>query len=237
MKELLVVIALFTLAAPASAAEEPFGGTGFSNNTTIIEAPTPDDCPGDLVCNWNGTVENGYAWSFAGSVPPDYGAWAECYAAAFICEAHFYFTQTGYYTGQSCDVYVWDDTGIGSDGNPAPGNVLCSIIGAQPGPIAFWPSCSAHKFVLNCDAPDHFIGFWGNWPGLPNGWYICNDEDGTPGDGCPLTKFAPGIGYPTGWGPANQVPIFVATALGLCEWVGAPVPVEASTWGKIKALY
>ena len=230
MKKLLVIIAVFALVGTASAADEPFGQTGFSNNTTIITAPGGDqDCPGQLVCNWDGTVENGYCWQFGGSVPPDYGAWADCYGAAYVCEVHIFFTQTGYYLGQSCDIYVWEDAG------GLPGNVLCSVMGAFPGPIAFWPSCSEHKFVVNCDAPDHFSGFWGNWPGLQCGWFICADEDGFPG--CPVTKFAPGIGYPTGWGPVNLVPIFQPQSLGICEWQGSATPTETTTWGQIKALY
>lgn len=231
-------VSLFIFICSAHSAEEPFGNTGLSDNTTIIEDPGSDqDCPGELQCNWDGTIENGYCWRFAGVVPPDYGSWAECYDANFVCEGHFYFTQTGYYIGQTCDVYLWDATGIGSDGLPAPGNVLCVIVDASPGPIAFWPDCSVHKFVFNCDAPDHFVGFWGNWPGRSCGWFVCADEDGPPGSGCPVTKFSFGIGYPTGWGPVNLIPIFQPMALGLCEWVGPPTSTARTTWGKIKSLY
>ena len=36
-----------------------------------------------------------------------------------------------------------------------------------------------------------------NLAGQQNGWFIAGDEDG-PGGGCPRTKIAPGIGWPTG---------------------------------------
>jgi hypothetical protein len=229
---IVAVLALVGITAVVTAAESPFGETGFSRNTTIVEGPSPDgDCPGDLVCNWDGTVENGYCWQFGGSVPPDYGAFADCYPAAFICEGHFYFTQTGYYIGQTVDIYVWDvAAGL-------PGNVVCQSLGQSSGPVAFWPSCSEHKFVLNCNAPDHFLGYWGNWPGANCGWFICSDEDGFAA--CPVSKIAPGIGYPTGWGPLSLIPTFAASqSLGICEWIGQPViATESTTWGQIKALY
>lgn len=206
---------------------------GHNQNTTIIEAPTPDGDCDNLSCNWDGSVENGYCWQFEGVASPDYGAWAECYGNYSICEAHFYFTQTGYYIGQTLDVYAWE---YDSDSG-CPGNVLCASMGLQPGPIAFWPECSAHKFPLNCDTGGlHYIGFWGNWPGLQCGWFICADEDG--GElGCPVTKFAPGIGYPTGWGPPYLVGIFQVRSLGICEWTPGPTLVQKSTWGRIKAMY
>jgi hypothetical protein len=236
MKKLMVLVAVFALVGATYAAEEPSGSTGFSRNTTIIEAPTPDgdqDCP-ILKCNADGTFENGYCWQFGGAVLPDYGAWAECYENTLVCEGHFYFTQTGYYIGQTVDAYIWEDAG----GNP--GNVLCATLGANPGPIAFWPSCSAHKIPFDppCAPPgSHFVGFWGNWPDAQCGWFICSDEDGFAG--CPRTKIAPGIGYPTGWNHPNVVPTFAGCqSLGICEWSGeGGTATQETTWGQIKALY
>jgi hypothetical protein len=241
MKKLLVVIAVFALTGSALAADEPFGSTGYSENTTIIEAsPTPDDgegCPGDLIMCWTGFVDNGYCWQFGGVVEPDYGSWAECYMDDkwFICELHLYFTQTGYYMGQTCDVYVWEN----DPGTGYPGNVAWVAAGQSPGPIAFWPSCSAHKFgPVKIHLTNFWVGFWPGWPGDVCGWYICAEETGIPGICCPVTKFAPGIGYPTGWGPVNLVPIFQPTGMGIGFWGFIVVtPTEEVTWGQIKSLY
>lgn len=227
----LMVVAIVGVSTPASAGPNE---TGFSRNTTIVEGPSPDgDCPGELDCNWDGTIENGYSWGVGGVVPPDYGSFGDCYDNAFVCEGHFYFTQLGYYAGQTADIYIWADEG------GLPGNVVCSSLGQGPGQIALWPSCSAHKFALNCDTGGaHFLGYWGDWPGMVEGWFICADEDGPMS--CPVTKIAPGIGnYPSGWQPITVVPTFAGCkSLGICEWFGEPpVATESTTWGRIKALY
>lgn len=235
MKRSLLCIAVsvsISLTVALSEAEEPFATLGFTRSTTIVEGPGPDeDCPGELVCNWDGTVENAYCWQFGGVVPPDYGAFAECYDHPYVCAAHFYFTGSGYYIGLTMDVYVWE--GNDSDG---PGAVICSLIGVLPGPIAFWPSCSMHTFDVNCETGgEHFVGFWGDWPGEPCGWFICADEDGF--EGCSWTKIAPGIGYPTGWQHLDVVPLFSGTP-GICEWyLDEPTPARDTTWGRIKGLY
>jgi hypothetical protein len=237
MKNLAVVIAVLALATAAYA--EPVE-LGFSLNTEIVEGPTPDQpsCDGGMeAMQDDGTFENGYAWQYGGVVPPDYGSWAECYDNVFVCDIKYGFTQTGSYVGGPMDAYVWDDAG------GIPGNVLCSVIGLDPGAPAFWPSISFHIVTVNC-CPDglHYVGFWGNWPGVGSQWYIASDEDGF-GNGCPLTKFAPGIGYPTGWGPVTLVPTFSGCQdLGIREYYldtcdGEPTATEEATWGSIKALY
>jgi hypothetical protein len=236
MKKIAAILAVFALAAlPAlvSAAENSVA-LGFSRNTTIISAPTPDsECA--LAQQDDGTFENGYAWAYAGVAEPDYGSWAECYDNAFVCTVNLFLTDVGYYMGQSCDVYVWEDAG----GNP--GNVLFVLNGFVPGQPAFWPDISEHVADVNfCANGPHFVGFWPNWPGQLLGWFIASDENGL-GMGCPRTKIAPGIGYPTGWQHPNVVSTFGAcldlgireTYLTSCE----PTATEETTWGKIKALY
>jgi hypothetical protein len=234
LSQLVLVLVLIGLTAALSLAEGPFGTLGFSGNTTIIEGPGPDeDCPGELDCHWDGSVENGFCWQYAGVVPPDYGAFAECYDNRFVCAAQFYFTRGGgyYYGSYTADVYVWN--GNETEG---PGNVICSLTGVDPGPVAYWPECSTHVFDLNCQTGgDHFVGYWGNWPGEPCAWYLCADVDGFPG--CGWTKIAPGIGYPTGWAPLDVVPLFIGT-VGLCEWyINEPTSSQETTWGRIKGLY
>ena len=236
MKKVAAILAVFALAAlPAMASAANQAALGFSRNTTIIQAPTPDS-----QCNLDqqddGTFENGYAWQYGGVVAPDYGSWAECYGNAYVCTINYFLTQIGYYIGQTLDAYVWEDAG----GNP--GNVICTVGGIDPGAPGFWPSITEHVVDVNCCANgSHFVGYWPNWPGEAAGWFTASDEDGF-GNGCPRMKVAPGIGYPTGWQHPNIVPTFAGcqdlgireTALADC---GGPTATEQTTWGQIKALY
>jgi hypothetical protein len=178
-----------------------------------------------------------------GVAPPDYGSWAECYDSDFVCGIQFLFTQDGLYDDQTMDVYVWEAlTGGDPPPGPDPGNVLCVISGLTPGPIAFWPEFSVHTVRVCCETGGaHFVGYWPNWPLSGCGWYTASDENG-PDQGCPRTNVAPGIGYPTGWQHPDAIPIFGACRhLGIREYAGLgdcpPTPKEATTWGRIKALY
>jgi hypothetical protein len=223
---LFLILSLVLISSPGSRVlGAPAEATGYNENTTVIEVPGPEggvDCANaPLFQQDDGTFENGYAWSNQGVVAPDYGAWAECYDNRFVCEGHFILTQTGGQAGQTMDVYVWDDDGTGN-----PGNVICAVTDVDPGPIALWPSLSAHKVALNCCTPGpHFIGWWGNWPGQTNAWFIASDENGL-GLGCPRTNVAPGIGYPTGWQHPNVVPTFaLCQDLGLREWALPDCPL------------
>ena len=242
MKKLAAIFAVLALvgATVVASAADNAAQTGFSRNTTVIEGPSPDqDCGAAILAvQDDGSFENGYAWQAGGSVPPDYGAWAECYSNAFVCSIEYYFTQIGYQAGQTIDAYVWADAG----GNP--GTVLCVLTGVAVSPVAFWPSASIHSSgAINC-CPNgsHFVGFWGNWPGQTAGWFICSDEDGF-GLGCPRMNVAPGIGYPTGWNHPLVVPTFSGCQdLFIHEWYltecdGEPTATETKTWGQIKTLY
>lgn len=176
----------------------------------------------------------GYAWQYGGVVPPEYGSFAECYSGEFeICSAVFGFTQIGGQHDQTMDVYIWDDA------SGEPGAVLCMVSGVDPGPIAFHPSFSLHVVPLEgCCLKGHWwVGFWPNWPGELAAWYCAEDLTGF-GGGCPMTKIAPGLGFPTGWqnvsmvwGPTQDM------------WIGAEVrecgvvPAEGTSWGRVKALY
>jgi hypothetical protein len=234
MKKLFVIIAVFALVGMASAADEPTGQTGYSENTTIIEPPGTDDGEMELIIVWDGSAENGYCWQFAGNVEPDYGAWAECYTGTYVIQQwHFYFTQTGYYFGQMADFTVW------GDGGGIPGNVI-QIVRTPPGPIPFWPEVGAVKIPL--DPPiqvelTFYVGYWPMWPGEGCGWFTASDENGFPG--ARLTKIAPGIGYPTGWQDCTVVGTFAGCqSLGLGFWAKeVVVPTQESTWGQIKALF
>lgn len=181
------------------------------------------------------TYENGYAWRSGGVVAPYYGAFAECYPGGTltdVCSVICDFTQIGAYQGQTCDVYVW------SSADGCPGNVLCSRPNLVPGEIAYWPAISRHVFSLEgcCVDEDVWVGFWGNWPGAGNAWFIAADIDGTAG--CPYTNISPGIGFPTGWQNVS-VAWGPTTSLGIgCEIDHCyTTPVRTSTWGAIKSLF
>lgn len=241
MKKLSLLFALLgVLALVGSAAAADTASTGYSENTTIINNPTPDDiCPGAVYkCNDDGSFENGYAWAYAGVVTPYYGAWAEGYTLdagqTMVCGMQFFLTQVGAQAGQTMDVYVWDDAGSN------PNNVISVLVGVTPGTIAMWPAISGHDVdITDVVVPaNYFIGWWPNWPGTGNGWYVASDENGF-GGGIPRTNIAPGIGYPTGWNNPNVVSTFAGCMdLGICTYeVGGGTPAQENTWGAIKALY
>jgi hypothetical protein len=211
---------------------------GYHPGTEVIGGDG-ETCPGaELVANDDGSMENGYAWGGINGVqPPDYGSWAECYDADYVCGVQFLFTTLPqYFHGQNMDVYVWS---VDSDN---PGNVMCLVPDVVPEPPALWPEISTHDVQVCCaTGGPHFVGFWGDWPGLTFAWFIASDETG-PGDGCPRTKISPGIGHPTGWQHPGVVPLFGGCRdLGIREHAGVgdcePTPTPAMTWGHIKALY
>lgn len=203
---------------------------------TAIVLPAGDEnpCPpAELLCNFDGSFEGAYAWQYAGVVPPYYGAFAEGYSGTgSVCGTRYAFTTlSGYYTGQTMDVYVWD-----SDGQN-PSEVLGITPGVSISPPAIWPVISLHD-VDNDDVEvsgDFFVGFWGEWPGVHCGWFCGEDDYGFGGQ--PRTNIAPGIGYPTGW----QNPEIVwgpNQAIGICAYLGAiAIATEGTSWGRIKSLY
>jgi hypothetical protein len=234
MKKLAMLLALVGVVAfGANAADNVELGIG-----TGILVPSGDDnpCPGStFLLNADGSYENGYAWRYGGIVPPYYGAFAEGYTGGGnVCGVGFFLsTLSGMYFGQNMDVYVWDSDGVN------PNNVLGMTAGIVPGTIAIWPNISQHDIdITDADAGtgDFFVGYWGNWPGGSNGWFVAADLDGF--GGLPRTNIAPGIGYPTGW----QDPSVVwgpTQSLGLGAYVGdvIPNPTVETTWGAIKNLY
>lgn len=213
---------------------------GPTPETQIQEPAAGEFCEGATLVQWDdNTFENGIAWGDAGVLEEGlYGSWAECYEGEFVCGIQFLFAQVEGYTGQTMNVYVWD-----AIAGPTPGNVKCVVAGVDPGPPAVWPDISTHNVLVCCQTVGlHFSGFWPDWPGSDPGWFVVTDENG-PGNGCPRTNIAPGIGYPTGWQHPNIVPAFENTQdLGIREYSGmgldcAANPTRRETWGAIKALY
>lgn len=215
MKHLALLFVCLAMGSAASATN-PAVSLGYSDQT-VVQGVQGDACAmGTLYYNHDGSFENGYAWQYGGIVAPHYGAFAEGYeylGAATVCCVTLWLAQVGYFSGQSCDVYVW----ASDDGNPS--NVLGVVTGVVPSGIAWWPSVSQHDVDMYvCSPRAFFVGYWGSWPNSYAPWYCAADLDG-PG-GTPRTNIAPGIGYPTGW----QDPSIVwghTESMGCGVYVGA----------------
>jgi hypothetical protein len=235
MKKLAVLFALLGVAAmiTGASAKQNIGSVG-KGHGIAVHSHDSNPCAGsNLMLNYDGSGENGYAWQYGGEVAPYYGAFAEGYNGnGCVCGVALFLTQVGYNTGQLVDAYVF-----GSDGNN-PTTVLSTTTGLNPGSVAFWPSISESDLAVS-NTPvsgDFFVGFWGEWPGALAPFYIAADLNGF--GGLPRTNIAPGIGYPTGW---NDPSIIWGTtmAMGIGAYVTTDciVPTHEATWGAIKHLY
>ena len=240
MKKLSLLFAMLGVVALVGAAGAANVVSTGAGHGIVIENPTPDNiCAGaTLKTNDDGSYENGYSWAYAGAVAPYYGAWAEGFTLTAgntaVCGMKFGLTQIGAQDGLLLDAYVWDAAGTN------PGNVLSVTTGIAPGTIGMWPNISQHDIdITDVAVPSgYFVGWWGNWAGVGNGWYVASDENGF-GGGLPRTNIAPGIGFPTGWNHPNVVSTFAGCQdLGIAVYeIGGPIPAQTTTWGAIKNLY
>lgn len=184
--------------------------------------------------HYDGTAENGYAWSYGGIALPYYGAWAECYNyTGCICGIQTYLTSLGY-PCTILDAYVWEDAA------GVPGGVLSVTPGLNPCPVAVWPNVSVHDLAIQPAIVNgaYWVGWWADFRYQPPAFFIAADLDGP--EGCPFTNIAPGIGYPTGWSHVDLVFGGHTTSIGIGAWQNPecpPVPVQQSSWGSIKRLY
>jgi len=239
MKKLALLFALMAMVAGvAGAANTVAVGPGHG---VVVQNPNPDTiCPGaTFKTNDDGSYENGYAWAYNGVAAPYYGAWAEGFTMdpgmGAVCGMKFGLTQVGSQDSWHMDVYVWDAAG------GSPNNVICVTTGVNPGTIGMWPTITQHDIDIAdcCVSGDYFVGWWPNWVGTGNGWYVAADENGF-GGGLPRTNIAPGIGFPTGWNNPNVVSTFAGCqdlGIGTYEVACGGTPTEAKTWGAIKSLY
>ncbi|MBU1951066.1 MAG: hypothetical protein KJ927_20310 [Candidatus Eisenbacteria bacterium] len=237
-----LIILVLAISTPGALAEDGYASElGYWEQTNIL-LEDEDICPGTTILqNDDNSFENGYLWSYGGVEPPDYGSWAECYDAEYVCGIQFLFTQIGGFVNQTMDVYVWD---YNAEGNPPPGpdpgNVLCMLTDVLPENIAFWPDISTHNVQVCCTTNGpHFVGFWGNWPTGNDGWFVAADENGPP-SGCSRAKVTPGSPYGEGWVEV-ELAFPNCKALGIREFAGLgdcqPTPIRRTNWGRIKALY
>ena len=214
----------------------PLASLGPSENSAVLPPANPRDfcAEATLQQHDDGVFEFAFAWESWGNAPPDWGAWAECYDADFVCGIEFLFSRAyEWWPPALMDVYVWADDGQAPPNNN-PGAVIYLAAGVDPGEIAVWPEISTHQVQVCCPTGGpHFVGFWGNWVDSMPAWYLAVDVDGPAG--CPRTKvYLEGWQRPDEWtGPL--------TSLGIREYDGpgdcVPTPAVPPTWGAVKAMF
>jgi len=230
----LVLAAACLSSAPALAG---FGRRiGPAEETSVL--PPRDPCSGALAFNHDASFENGYAWESYGAWPEYYGAWGEAFdlgACHVVCGAYWVSTLPGYYEGQLASLYVWEG-GVTTE----PGAVLFTRPDVQFDNIPLWPEIGQNDASIGASVSGEFtIGFWGNWgpPFSIAGFFIAADVDGA--GGRPWTYIAPDLGVPSGWQHPNVVgPFDDCHSLGIgLYYDDVPSPAEASSWGRLKALF
>jgi hypothetical protein len=234
MRKLAVLLLILAMAAVANATNAV--SLGYSDQGTTIGSG-PDACAwGTLYYHHDGQFENAYAWQYGGTVAPYYGAFGEGFSdySEVDCVALWVSTLPGWFHGQTCDVYVWAD---GVNGRP-PGAVLGMVSGIVLSNVPNWPWVGENDISMNIYTfpyCDFTVGYWGNWPGAFAAYWCGADQNGFGGN--PWTYIAPGIGYPTGW----QDPSIIwgpTQSMGCGGYFGPCMsPVEAQSWGTIKALF
>jgi hypothetical protein len=218
---------------PAAGAIDTHGSVGRGQGV-ILPNPAGDPCPPATLLRNYDRVDDACCWQYGGIMPPCYGAFAECYdtgeEARYVCGVQLLLTGLGY-PCHPCNVYVWSDDG------GVPGTVLSVTAGADPCPVATWPSASTHDFAVEpvLIQGAFWTGWWADFSQQPCGYMTTNDFDGV--SGCPYTNIAPGLGYPTGWHDVAYVwgPM---RAIGIGAWVrDETVPTRESSWGRVKRVY
>ena len=231
MRRLAILILLAGALGGAASAAEYAGSVGIGQGIPIPGGDSDPCPPSTLNLNYDGSAENGYCWQYGGIVPPYYGAFAECYALeySYVCGIQLHLTGIGYPCAPFT-AYVWEDAG------GVPGNVLATVAGLNPCPVATWPSISTHDINVGSVFVNgaFWIGYWANWSAQPCGYFVAADTNGF--GGCPFTNIAPGIGYPTGWNNVSAV-WGPTQAIGIGSWgpgIPPPNPTVETSWGRIK---
>ena len=122
-------------------------------------ASRPDFCPGTVLLQHDdGDLETGWAWGGLGYGPPDWGAWAECYDADFVCGVEFLFSVDVQWLETTMDAFVWED-----DGQPPPGTTREPSSASWPAsiPVRSPPGlrspCTGSRFVARPADPTHQV--------------------------------------------------------------------------------
>lgn len=229
----LLLVCAFAVVGPSSGAALRIGGAPELSWVTASDRENP--CPGSVPLEQHdGSFESAYAWTGGGVVPPDYGSWVERFeAVGWACGLRLHLTITYEHSNQILDAYLY------AEENGLPGTVLSATVGVMIDTPGVWPEITAHDLgIYEAEVNGAFyLGFWGNWPGGDAKWYIASDENG-PGPGRPMTRIAPGIGYPTGWQDVTVVwPDAEALGIGAYVTDENPTPTASGTWGSVKSLY
>jgi hypothetical protein len=179
----------------------------------------------------DGTYEHAYAWSEGGCISPDYGSFAERYEGCHRVESIVLDLTSTFGDQGPCDIYLWDEVG------GMPGLVLGAAFHVVPSVPAWVFTRNIIEFPQAVDvAGTWWIGYWGDWPLNEPYFYVGADLNG-PGGGRPMTKIAPGQGYPEGWQDVS-IAWGPTAALGIGAVVEeTPSPVESETWGAIKSMF
>jgi len=261
------LVCLLGLAAWANATPTTYGSVGIGTGINTPSPITPPCGNANIYLNYDDSAENAYCWQYGGTVPPCYGAFAECYRqTGTVCGIELALTSLGN-PCRTYDAYVWDDRG------GSPGNVLSMTTGKNPCPVSTWPNVYTIDMEITpvSVAGSFWIGYWADFSAQPCGYFIAADLDGR--GGCPYTNIAPGIGFPTGWqnvsvvwGPTKALGIgawLTDLSPGACcynnggcsitlqddcpgQWRGADTtcdpspcdtPVRDNSWGRMKATY
>jgi hypothetical protein len=233
MTRLVGLSAALWLAASTTGASN-FASLGYSDETTVV-GPGADACAeGTLIYHHDGSFENGYAFDYGGVVPPYYGAFGEGYdlgPGVVTCGAYWLSTLPGYLLGHTTDCYVWEG-GV----EAPPDAVLGVVTGVLFSNIPNWPAIGQNDVDLNIWVPGAFtVGSWGNWPGGGEPDYFwAADLNGEQGH--PWCCIAPDIGWPTGWMDPSDI-WDPTRSMGIGVYFEQATPVEAPTWGAVKALF
>ncbi|MFN8547265.1 MAG: hypothetical protein U0527_04650 [Candidatus Eisenbacteria bacterium] len=228
-RALSAAVVLILGVAPARAMD-PTGTVG-PGKGALGEGRSEAPC-GSIFSRTDGPYENGYAWLYGGNVPPQYGAFAECYSGSYeICGVALDLTTVGFGAEGTFEIYLW------GDGGGQPGAVLAMLHIPDHGGMGFWPNVTRNVYAFS--APTCVDGVW--WVGFRGTWewadiFIAADLDGPLG--CPRTNIAPGFGFPTGWQDVS-VAWAPTHSLGIGAQINVclPVPDRPSTWGRVKRLY
>lgn len=234
MYRLTVVLAVLLILAASTVSAQ--------NAARRLDAPPPGTVliEGTGGCGtwsrpWDIDYEAAIAWADVGVTSPLGGAIAQRFVfpdTVEICSVTLDFTQIGGHDKQSCDIYIWS----GSSGTPSSVLYVRSL---TPGPMATWPQIYEHVFRVNvCVIGEIWVGYWPNWPGANEGWYIAANV-GEP-SGASLTYVVAGVTDQSGWQPLSIAWHQIASVGIGVEYNPvscAITPLEEGSWGRIKALY
>ena len=204
----------------------------------LITLTTTGSADGDrcITHNHDGSFEEAISWDGSGVQSPYYGAFGEAFYVGYglVYGAVLWLTQDGTYNGQTYDLYFWEN---GYEGEP--GYVIWEEFGVTPTSLPIWPEVGENYVDVEVYVEGSCtVGFWGNWPGEPAGFFVAADSSYTQ-QGHPWTNIAPGLQWPSGW----QHPDVVwgrrhIEALGLGIDIDRPSPARPQeTWGAIKSLF